>query len=224
MPDTRARILIVDDKSCIRTTMSLMLAEVGYRVRTANDGLSALREIRKENPEILLSDLNMPGMSGFELLSVVRRRFPAILVIAMSGMFSGNEVPSGIPADAFYQKGSCTNLLLHILRAPPQMKRPVPPPCRSLEPLWIHRDTREASGQVQVMITCPECLRAFPQALDGLGSLIREVDCIHCGNAIQCAVIEHSDRTPSQPLRREAGAYALRLMPEPHAIKPTRPL
>ena len=56
--------------------MSHVLTEIGYRVRSAEDGFSALREMRHEVPDILLSDLNMPGMSGFELLSVVRRRFP----------------------------------------------------------------------------------------------------------------------------------------------------
>jgi DNA-binding NarL/FixJ family response regulator len=43
-----------------------------------------LVEIRKEIAEIILSDLNMPGMSGFELLSLVRARFPSIRLIAMS--------------------------------------------------------------------------------------------------------------------------------------------
>lgn len=68
--------------------------------------LLALVEIRKEIPDILLSDLNMPGMSGFELLSVVRSSFPSIRAIAMRGAFSGVEVPIGIAADAFYKKGN----------------------------------------------------------------------------------------------------------------------
>jgi len=52
--------------------------------------------IRMNIPNILLSDLNMPGMSGFELLSVVRQRYPSIQVIAMSGSFSGEEVSVGL--------------------------------------------------------------------------------------------------------------------------------
>ncbi|MGA8042190.1 MAG: response regulator [Terracidiphilus sp.] len=206
MPETRTRILIVDDRACTRTRMSFVLAEIGYRVRTVKDGLSAVYEIRREIPEILLADLNMPGMSGLALLSVIRCRFPAILVIAMSDRFSGNEVPSGIPADAFYQKGSSTNALLHILRAPPQMKRPVPQLCRTVAPILIQRDASDPSGKGQVTIACPGCLTAFPQALDGFGSLMLEVDCNHCDNSIQYAVVEPSDRMPVQPIRREAGA------------------
>jgi CheY-like chemotaxis protein len=126
-------VLVVDDKECIRTSTSLVLEEMGYLVRSAEDGLSALREIRRESPEVLLTDLNMPGMSGFELLTEVRNSFPAIKVIAMSGAFCGNEVPAGVPADAFYQKGSSVSALLQILRAIPQMK------CRSFEhPLNVH--------------------------------------------------------------------------------------
>ena len=71
--------------------------------------------LRQEIPDILLSDLNMPGISGFELLSVVRDEFPAIQVIAMSGAFSGVGIPPGVCADAFYEKGSRLGYLLQIV-------------------------------------------------------------------------------------------------------------
>jgi CheY-like chemotaxis protein len=106
---------------------------MGYLVRSAEDGLSALHEIRQESPDILLTDLNMPGTSGFELLTEVRSLFPAIKVIATSGAFCGSEIPPGVLADAFYQKGSSVSMLLQILRALPHMK------CRSLEhPVNVH--------------------------------------------------------------------------------------
>jgi CheY-like chemotaxis protein len=77
----------------IRACLSEIFIESGYAVRIASDGFSALAEIREEIPDLILSDLNMPGMSGFELLSVVRRRFPSIRVIAMSSAFSGVDLP-----------------------------------------------------------------------------------------------------------------------------------
>ena len=66
----KEKLLIVDDEASIRKSMSDVLAEMGFRVRSAEDGLSALRELQEDIPDILLSDLNMPGMSGFELLSM----------------------------------------------------------------------------------------------------------------------------------------------------------
>ncbi len=196
MQDASVKVLIVDDKPTIRMTTSLVLTEIGYNVSSASDGLSALREIRRESPAILLSDLNMPGMSGFELLVVVRRRFPEIQVIAMSGSFSGIEVPSGIPADAFYQKGSSVVALLQILRALPQMKRRAPAPTRAVSPLWIQRSDSDSAESACVSITCPECLRNFSQPLTEFGSLQCEMDCAHCGNPIQYALVEPSDQMP----------------------------
>ena len=127
MPDTSTRVLIVDDEPLIRMSMSHVLVEVGYCARTAIDGCSALLEIRREAPDILVADLYMPGMSGFELLSEVRHQFPAIKVIAMSGAFSGEEMPSGVVADAFYQKGSGIVTLLRIMETLPKLERPAFP-------------------------------------------------------------------------------------------------
>ena len=65
-----------------------------------------------ELPDVLISDLEMPRMSGFELLFVVRERFPEVKVIAMSGIYSGNGVPRGVAADAYYPKGGDSNCCL----------------------------------------------------------------------------------------------------------------
>ncbi len=123
MPCTKERLLIVDDEPSIRESLSCVLTEIGYSVRSAEDGFSALIEIRVEIPDMIISDLNMPRMSGFEFISVVRRRFPAIPVIAMSGAFSGNEASSGVAADAFYQKGSGIRSLLKIMESLTPTKR-----------------------------------------------------------------------------------------------------
>ena len=106
MLDKPAKLLIVDDDTSIRTSLSLIFSELGFCVRTGENGFSALSEIRNDIPDVLLSDLNMGRMSGLKLLMVVRRRFPSIRVIAMGGVFSGNRVPHGVAADALYQKGA----------------------------------------------------------------------------------------------------------------------
>jgi DNA-binding NtrC family response regulator len=93
-------------------------AALGYRVRTADSGFAGLAEMHEEVPDILLSDLNMPRMSGFDLRAVVSRRFPGVRAIAMSGAFSGDSIPCGAIADAFYEKGSSLADLLRAVEIP----------------------------------------------------------------------------------------------------------
>jgi CheY-like chemotaxis protein len=205
MPNTLATLLVVDDEPTVRFTLSSALAEVGYRVRSAEDGLCALREIRNEVPKLLLSDLNMPNMSGFELLSVIRRRFPAIRTIAMSGSFSGNEAPSGVAADGFYQKGSSIAALLRLMETLPQVERKAHTPTSPDELLWIHYNSHDLSPDASVTITCPECLRTFSQTL-GTGYLKRKTDCIYCRCSIHYAIVQHADRMPLQAYQRQSAA------------------
>jgi len=194
MPNAIAKVLVVDDEPLMRTTMALVLAEMGYQVRSAEDGFSALREISQEMPDILLTDLNMPEMSGFELLSVVDRRFPAVHKIAMSGAYLGTEVPSGASADAFYQKGSGMESLLHILGALPKIDHLAVPPASSAGPLWILRIGHGSAPESSVTISCPVCLRCFSLTADDSDGLMRETDCIHCSSPIQYAVVHPQER------------------------------
>lgn len=114
-PETRLRILIVDDDDLLRMSLLQALTLAGYDARSVDGGHAALSEIDRETPDLLLSDLNMPGLSGFELLSVVRRRFPAVNVIAMSGAYFGDGVPPGVLADAFYEKGRGVDSLMRMV-------------------------------------------------------------------------------------------------------------
>jgi CheY-like chemotaxis protein len=111
-------IIVADDDTLVLGVLSEILQECGYSVRVAGNGLEALTEIRDRVPDILLSDLNMPRMSGFELLSIVRRRYPKIKVIAMSASYPLEIVPQGVAADGFYEKNATsTAQLLPIVSA-----------------------------------------------------------------------------------------------------------
>jgi len=144
--NSSAKLLVVDDELLIRTSMFQFLTDIGYAVRTAEDGLAALVAIQEDLPDILLSDLNMPGMSGFDLLSVVRHCFPSIQVIAMSGSFSGDEVPSGVYADSFYQKGCSGRSLLRILQELELTKRRPIAHTVAGNPLGLQRSAFDYSG------------------------------------------------------------------------------
>jgi CheY-like chemotaxis protein len=116
MPTThQSTVLLVDDDGDLRVALAALLAQAGYRVRTAWDGVSALLEMETGLPDLIVSDLHMPRMSGFELLSMIRLQFPAIPLIAMSERFSSNQIPDEVVADAFYQKGTHPVFLVKLL-------------------------------------------------------------------------------------------------------------
>ena len=113
----RHQVLIVDDDDAVRDSLSLLLKASGFEVSTAADGLEALAVLRNGLPAVLLSDLNMPKMSGVELFSEVRQQFPSVSLVAMSGNYeTGDQVPGGMIADAYYAKGyGSPRVLLSIL-------------------------------------------------------------------------------------------------------------
>lgn len=202
MPDAKAKLLIVDDEISIRTSLSCVLAEVGYQVRTAMDGISALIAMRQEIPEVLISDLNMPGMSGFELLGVVRRRYPNLKTIAMSGAFSGDEVPSGVAADAFYQKGSSVGSMLKMIENLPWHERM---PFDGAAALPQALQALGGAGHAEDAITmafCRECLRPLSQAFNEAILQKGESFCIDCGGLIQAAIAPPFDQELLRPIQQ----------------------
>lgn len=206
MPSVKVKLLIVDDDALLRTSLSQTLTEFGHSTRSAEDGFSALREIRNEIPDIILSDLNMPGMSGFEFLSVVRRRFPAIRVIAMSGTLSGGVVPPGVVADAFYEKGTKLNYLLQIMQDMTHMEQRFLQRPSTLAPIWIPTNGHDSSGEEYVMIACPECLRVFPQVFGKDARVIKKADCAHCSSLIHYAIVQPSAPMFGHTPQRKQGA------------------
>jgi CheY-like chemotaxis protein len=98
---------VVDDAPSVREAVATLLILAGYDVTTAEDGFGALLQLRKMLPDVIVSDLDMPKMSGYELLSVVRRRFPQISTVAMSGAYQGCDVPLGVVADTLCDADMC---------------------------------------------------------------------------------------------------------------------
>src|SRR5687767_3382003 len=69
-----AHILVVEDEPDISALVAFHLARTGYRVRTASTGSEALEAVSVDTPDLLLLDLMLPGMSGLEVLTEIRRR------------------------------------------------------------------------------------------------------------------------------------------------------
>jgi CheY-like chemotaxis protein len=87
----------------------MILRSQGYAVHTANSGREALNRLKSIQFDLVISDLSMPGVSGFEVIAAARSWFPAMPVIAMSGAYQADSVPEDV---AFYAKGEGPELLL----------------------------------------------------------------------------------------------------------------
>ena len=181
-PPSRCQILVVDDDSSVRESVSMSLTAAGYDVDVAHNGFSALAKLRKALPDVVVSDLNMPEMSGFELLSVIRRRFPQVSTIAMSGAYLGSDVPAGVVADEFVAKGGPpTNLVTAIQGLISTASSRRGDHSRERAPTWVSRNGTDSQGMPYVVLTCAECLRAFPMnLLEESKSSVIEVPCRFC--------------------------------------------
>jgi DNA-binding NtrC family response regulator len=88
-----ARILIIDDESQIRSMLRLMLERVGYEVDEAPDGLEGIRQYREDPADLIITDLIMPNKDGIGMIIDLKKEFPKVKIIAMSG--GGVNRPEG---------------------------------------------------------------------------------------------------------------------------------
>ena len=168
----------------------MLLNASGYEVIAAQHGFDALLQLKTAPlPDVIISDLNMPQMSGFEFLSVVRRRFPGIPVIAVSGAYeTGNQVPGGVIADAFYPKGE--HRPEHLLRTVAELIESTAVRATSHQrqsaPVWIPRNGKDSKGVPFIVLTCTECLRSFPlSVLHENVQEIQETPCLFCTTPVR---------------------------------------
>ena len=177
-------VLLVDDEPSIRTVLGAILQQAGYRVDVAEDGFAALRKLQERVPDLLITDLRMPNMNGFELLSVVRSRFPLLPAVVISGEFLTVDLQEGTLADAFFQKGNYSlpeflGKISNLLGSPR-----VPVPRRPAKaPLW------SPTGDAPVMLTCTVCLRSFPVEVCDGAKTSKQTDCLFCGTQLDIQLI-----------------------------------
>jgi CheY-like chemotaxis protein len=181
MPNT-FNILIIDDNAGMREVCRAVLTSAGHQVDVAEDGFTALLHLAERVPDLILCDLNMPQMSGFEFLSVIRRKFSGVRVVAMSGAYLGDSIPGGVLADAFYSKGQSPKTFLETINV--VLQSPVPSRhSRELAEVWFPLNAMKAG---YVVLTCPECFRTFPLTLKVVSSPeVLTVPCFFCAYEVK---------------------------------------
>ena len=82
------RIFVVDDEKCIADTLAMILRKSGYEANAFYNAQSALAQIDSRCPDLVITDVVMPGMNGVEMAVLIRERHPACKVLLFSGQAS----------------------------------------------------------------------------------------------------------------------------------------
>jgi DNA-binding response OmpR family regulator len=114
MIDTRRSVLVVDDDVATREMFRVALRMAGFEVSTAGDGLAALRQIEQKVPDVVVLDLDMPGVNGLAVHEELDARanthdVPVVIV-------TGTDWQSPFPASATLQKPTSTHELVGAVR------------------------------------------------------------------------------------------------------------
>ena len=102
------RVLIADDEPNIVISLEFLMKREGYAVTVARDGVAALDAIRRERPDLVLLDVMMPGMSGFDVCQAVRadESFASVKIVMLTAKGRDTDTAKGIAlgADAYMTK------------------------------------------------------------------------------------------------------------------------
>lgn len=86
MNEARKTALVVDDEDVVRHALAMQLEALGYQCVTASGGREALRKMSDQDFALVMLDVRMPGMSGFDVLKRVRREYPKTCVVMLTGV------------------------------------------------------------------------------------------------------------------------------------------
>jgi len=94
------RILVADDEAMMRNLILKILESEGYQVTVVSSGNEALETLKAEKYDLLLTDVKMPGMTGFDLLKQVKVEWPEMAVIIMTGYGDAYNVKEALLSGA----------------------------------------------------------------------------------------------------------------------------
>ena len=89
------KILVVDDEAPVRETLAEMLVAVNHRVELAGSGQEAVQKLRRGQFDIVFTDLAMPDMDGWETARLIRKDWPAVKIILVTGYGPTTPPPAG---------------------------------------------------------------------------------------------------------------------------------
>jgi DNA-binding NtrC family response regulator len=104
-PNVRAKVLVVDDDLNLLDLLVDTLSTIGYRTASAHGGVEALEKLKNDRFDLMITDIKMPDLDGIQLLKKVRRHYPEMPVLFITGYASpemiGHSSPDGLLAKPF---------------------------------------------------------------------------------------------------------------------------
>ncbi len=97
------KVLVIDDEESIVKSFVHYFLKKGYDIRGLTSGEEALIALAEQNYDVVITDLHMSHVTGFEIIDVVRLRQPKALLMAMSGKYAKNDV-ADLKVDCFFEK------------------------------------------------------------------------------------------------------------------------
>ncbi len=197
---SRYRLAVVDDDPTPRKILAFLFKGQNYEVAEAENGIQALAVLGKNRPHVLISDIQMPQMNGYELLRIVRKWFPEMGVVAISGTFDLDRSHADVTADACFSKGSYTVPDLLRCVAGLAKRYPLRSPARQSKMflVWISQDY----GPV-LWIACRTCLQCFPFRYAAIRTA--DVHIVQCPSCFAKSTVS-ADELPSEAARTGSGA------------------
>ncbi len=117
----RHTVLIADDSVYIRQSIITTLSHEGFDVKEAVDGLQTLEQLSKESPDLLLLDIEMPHLNGYDVLNIIRthHEFAELKIIMLTSRSSEKHKRRAreLGADAYLMKPCTKDLLLETIKS-----------------------------------------------------------------------------------------------------------
>lgn len=90
--DARKLVCVIDDDPRIREAVCDVLGRAGFATVQAGDGEAGLEVVAREHPDVVVTDIIMPNREGIETIQMLKEKFPAVRVLAISGSYSPGSV------------------------------------------------------------------------------------------------------------------------------------
>ena len=189
---TNFSILLVDDEEDIRELLGMLLADLGFAVREAENGEAALDAFRAERADIVLTDIKMPGMGGIELLKAIKREDSDAEVIMISGHGDMQLAIESLKHDAadFITKPIDDDILAHALDKVQEklvLRRQVRDYTENLERL-----VEEQAARVVELERCAAAEQIMDGLLSAMSIISDDVDDNGVFNELPCYISVHS--------------------------------